>query len=91
MHSTTNSMLCESLNMLSLIPLLVPGPVTSLTAVFGSTSGNFDTTTQAYNINLTISFSPPTFLNGILDNYNVSVEGKYTDPKTSKLIVTVSK
>ena len=63
--------------MLSLILYYVaPGPVRSLTAEFG-TNGNFDTATQTYTITLTISFSPPTFLNGILDKYNVSVEGKY--------------
>lgn len=64
-----------SFNMLSLILYYVaPGPVRSLTAEFG-TNDNFDTATQTYNITLTISFSPPAFLNGILDKYNVSVEG----------------
>ena len=53
-----------------------PGAVVSLVAEFNTSSGDFNTTSQMYTIILTVMFSPPTFPNGILNNYTITVEGQ---------------
>ena len=59
-----------------LLIYIVPGPVVSLVAEFNTSSGDFNTATQMYTITMTVMFSPPSFPNGTLNSYTITVEGQ---------------
>ena len=65
--------LCTTLILVNLIySSTVPGPVRNVELVFLNTD-NFDSVSNMYNLNVNISWSPPSNSNGVILGYNYSL------------------